>query len=88
MRQLAVSSSDRQALFAVFLAGAGALSAQAVYQAAIRSPASATFAQPAPFAAWLALFLPGLLAAAYVCRPRRAAALANGRSPQRSAFSA
>ena len=26
-------------------------------------PASATFAQPAPFAAWLALFLPGLLAA-------------------------
>ncbi len=74
VRLLAVSSSDRQALFAVFLAGAGALAAQAVYQAAVRSPASAAFAQPAPFAAWLALFLPGLFAAAYVCRPRRAAA--------------
>ena len=74
VRQLAVSPGDRQALFAVFLAGAGALSAQAVYQAAIRVPASATFAQPGPFAAWLALFLPGLVAAAFGCRPGRAPA--------------
>ncbi len=73
VRQLAVSPGDRHALFAVFLAGVGALSAQAVYQAAVHAPASATFAQPAPFAAWLILFLPGLLAAAFVCRFGRAA---------------
>ncbi len=74
VRQLAASPGDRQALFAVFLAGAGALSAQAVYQAAVRAPASATFAQPGPFAAWLALLLPGVFAAVFVCRPGRAPA--------------
>ncbi|HVS37357.1 MAG TPA: O-antigen ligase family protein [Gemmataceae bacterium] len=71
VRQLAASPSDRQGLFAVFLAGAAALSAQAVYQAAVRAPASATFAQPAPFIAWLMLFLPGLFIAHIVCHLRR-----------------
>lgn len=73
IRQLAVSPSDQRALLGVFLAGAAALSFQAVYQwTALGAPASATFAQPAPFVAWLALFLPGLIAAVVVCRPGRA----------------
>ena len=45
-------------MLGVFLAGAAALSFQAVYQAILGDPASATFARPEPFAAWLALFLP------------------------------
>ena len=69
VRQLAVSPRDQNALFAVFLAGAVALSVQAVYQAMfLRVPASATFAEPGAFAAWLALFLPGLCTAVAVCR--------------------
>jgi tetratricopeptide (TPR) repeat protein len=73
VRQLAVSPRDQNALFAVFLAGAVALSVQAVYQADIfRHPASATFAEPGAFAAWLALFLPGVCAAVAVCRFDRA----------------
>ena len=77
VRMLAASPADRQGLLAVFLAGATALSAQAVYQAvALAVPATATFAQPAPFLAWLALFLPGLFAAHVVCHVRRARWLA------------
>ena len=69
VRQLAVSSRDQNALFAVFLAGAVALSVQALYQAMIlHAPASATFAEPGAFAAWLALLLPGVCAGAAVCR--------------------
>src|SRR5665213_268186 len=59
----------RNALFAVFLAGAVALSVQAVHQGSfLRVPASATFAEPGAFAAWLALFVPGVCAAVAVCR--------------------
>ncbi len=73
IRQLAVSVADQRALFGVFLAGAAALSFQAVYQTtALAAPASATFMRPDAFAAWLALFLPGLIAAVIVCRPGRA----------------
>ncbi len=73
VRQLAVSPADRQGLFAVFLAGAAALSAQAVYQAlAAHVPSSATFAQPQVLDAWLALFLPGLFIVVFVCQRRRA----------------
>jgi O-Antigen ligase len=73
VRQLAVSQRDQNALLAVFLAGAVALSVQALYQAMIlHAPASATFAEPGAFAAWLALFLPGIGAAAAVCRFDRA----------------
>ena len=69
VRQLAVSPRDQSALFAVFLAGAVALSVQAVYQADfLRVSASAAFAAPGAFAAWLALFLPGVCAAVAVCR--------------------
>ena len=69
VRQLTVSPRDQTALFAVFLAGAVALSVQAVYQAVFLGvPASATFAEPGAFAAWLALFLPGTCAAVVVCR--------------------
>jgi hypothetical protein len=68
VRQLAASPRDQNALFAVFLAGAVALSVQALYQAEILGvPASATFAEPGAFAAWLALFLPGVCAAVAVC---------------------
>ena len=75
IRQLAVSAADQKALFGVFLAGAAALSFQAVYQAVVLgAPASVTFARPDAFAAWLALFLPGLIAAVVVCRPGRARA--------------
>jgi tetratricopeptide (TPR) repeat protein len=73
VRQLAVAPRDQNALFAVFLAGAVALSVQVVYQAEVlRVPASATFAEPGAFAAWLALFLPGICAAVAVCRFDRA----------------
>ena len=73
IRQLAVSVADQRAVFGVFLAGAAALSFQAVYQTTVLgAPASATFARPDAFAAWLALFLPGLIAAVIVCRPGRA----------------
>ncbi len=73
VRQLAFSPRDQNALFAVFLAGAVALAVQAVYQAMVlRVPASATFAEPGAFAAWLALFLPGIAAAVAVCRFDRA----------------
>ncbi len=73
VRQLAVSAADQRALFGVFLAGAAALSFQAVYQSTVLGvPASATFTRPDTFAAWLALFLPGLIAAVIVCRPGRA----------------
>ena len=79
IRQLAVSVADQQAMFGVFLAGAAALSFQAIYQTtqaiyrrtALAVPASATFTRPDTFAAWLALFLPGLVAAVIVCRPGR-----------------
>jgi hypothetical protein len=68
VRQLAVAPRDQNALFAVFLAGAVALSVQAVYQAdVLRVPASATFAEPGAFAAWVALFVPGTCAAVAVC---------------------
>ncbi len=68
VRQLAVSPRDQNALFAVFLAGAVALSVQAVYlDVRLGVPASATFADPGAFAAWLALFLPGICAAVVVC---------------------
>jgi hypothetical protein len=80
IRQLAVSPADQQAVFAVFLAGAASLAAQALYQAVEalcnpttpHGPPSATFAQPGPFAAWMALFLPGLLMAQFICRFGRA----------------
>jgi len=73
IRQLAVSAADQQAMFGVFLAGAAALSFQAVYQTTVLgAPASATFTRPDTFAAWLALFLPGLIVAVIVCRPGRA----------------
>ena len=75
IRQLAVSAADQQAMFGVFLAGAAALSFQAVYQITVLgAPASATFTRPDTFAAWLGLFLPGLIAAVIVCRPGRAPA--------------
>ena len=74
VRQLALSPEDQQALFAVFLAGAGSLAAQAMWQyQALRTTPSASFAQPGPFAAWLALFLPGLFIVHIVCHFRRAA---------------
>jgi hypothetical protein len=73
VRQLALSPEDQRALFAVFLAGAGCLAGQAVWQGAVQFvPASASFAQPGPFLAWLALFLPGLFIAHIVCHFRRA----------------
>ncbi len=69
VRQLAVSPRDQNALFAVFLAGAVCLGIQALNQALfLRALASATFAEPGSFAAWLALFLPGFFAAVVVCR--------------------
>jgi hypothetical protein len=73
VRQLAASPRDQSALFAVFLAGAVALSVQAVSQGMFLGvPASATFAEPGAFAAWLALFLPGVCAAVAVCASFRA----------------
>lgn len=77
VRQLAASVDDQRALFAVFLAGAGALAAQAVWQGAVLfTAASASFARPGPFVAWLALFLPGFVVAYVTCRRRRAGWLA------------
>ena len=73
IRQLAVTPDDQRAMLGVFLAGAAALSFQAVYQRlALGAPASASFARPEPFVPWLALFLPGLVVAAVLCRPGRA----------------
>ena len=69
VRQLTVSPGDQQALLAVMLAGAASLAAQPLYQGAfLHVPLSATFAQPGAFVAWLALFLPGMLTAHYICR--------------------
>jgi O-antigen ligase len=72
VRLLADDDADRRALFAVFLANAAALAVQGVIQALGGGAAKATYARPETFASWLALFVPGLIAAAVLCRPGRA----------------
>jgi hypothetical protein len=72
VRQLAAGPADRHALFAVFLANAAALSSQAAFQTAKGAAVTSVFSRPDAFAAWLALFAPGLIAAVVVCRIGRA----------------
>jgi hypothetical protein len=72
VRQLAAGPADRHALFAVFLANAAALSSQAVFQTVKGAAVTAVFSRPDAFAAWLALFTPGLIAAVVACRTGRA----------------